>query len=636
MKLKLHHLKNALLLFFVTAVTWAQKAEAPDYTYNVGAGINDMTLTLGGTLVVCTNDGLVGIKPGSNELVFNFTDYGSVKPEEVHYIPNSPYLMVDQNGVGGIKALSGFSSKKAVIDYISGEVIFSTEKNDWKTIQTADVIMPESKLVISGFQKGGGQAESVTPKIAVYDLVTGELDYSFFLVKPGKTTMKFFAVSGTPLLLKDKLLVPTTQGIYAKTKTGETLWENKVKGVDWMVTNEDESDIYAIEMNDAKTNTQVYKIGTNGAEIWKDAPKVQGVVSNFQILPQGLIVVSDKDTSGKSILAGRSESKINFLSASTGEDLWDKAPKTKGFVQHFYVMDDGVLFGIHEGGINKVSFDGTPLFKKPLKTGEDIKLMAETPNGLIYITSEDANIVDLKTGDQVWEKPLKYKSANSVTSAFDAKNNRYLINADDELFAIDAESSEISTLAKVKFEEKENPNTLTVREDGIYLGSDQNMALLDFDGDTQYHTYLKSPGRSTFGKIVGGVTAVATTALTMTSAMTAGANMRSHAVNTNNLRNYNEYGREAKRAQDMFAGMADASFEYLSTRFKATAATKNAQFILTKLDDGTGLAKVSKANGEIEKEIVLKDKKPEYKVDDYGGVLYYKADNKTIYAYNLN
>ena len=112
--------------------------------------------------------------------------------------------------------------------------------------------------------------------------------------------------------------------------------------------------------------------------------------------------------------------------------------------------------------------------------------------------------------------------------------------------------------------------------------------------------------------------------------------MRSHAVNTNNLRNYNEYGREAKRAQDMFAGMADASFEYLSTRFKATAATENAQFILTKLDDATGLAKVSKANGEVEKEIVLKDKKPEYKVDDYGGVLYYKADNKTIYAYNLN
>ena len=36
-----------------------------------------------------------------------------------------------------------------------------------------------------------------------------------------------------------------------------------------------------------------------------------------------------------------------------------------------------------------------------------------------------------------------------------------------------------------------------------------------------------------------------------------------------------------------------------------------------------------------EKEIVLKDKKPEYQVDGFGGMLYYKANNNTIYAYNL-
>ena len=31
-----------------------------------------------------------------------------------------------------------------------------------------------------------------------------------------------------------------------------------------------------------------------------------------------------------------------------------------------------------------------------------------------------------------------------------------------------------------------------------------------------------------------------------------------------------------------------------------------------------------------------KDKKPEYQVDEFGGYLYYKANDKTIYAYNLN
>lgn len=627
MKNQLRSLASLCCTLLITGALVAQKAQTPDYTYDVGGSINDMTLTLAGTLVVSTNDGLVGIKPGSNDIVFKFTDYGSVKPEEITYIPNSPYLIVDQGGLGG------FSNKKAVLDYISGKVIFSTESKGWKTVQTADVIMPDNKLVISGLQKEGSMAEKNTAKLAVYDLTSGNLDYSFFLNEPGKTTAKYFAVTGTPMLLKDKLLVPTSQGIYAKSKTGQTLWENDVKDVNWMTSSADEKEIYAFDINDSKSKTEIIKVKPDGAEAWGDKVKVDGVVSNFQIIPQGLIVVSDKDTSGKSVLAGRSESKINLLSASSGEDLWDKAPKTGGFVQHFYVMEDGVLFGIYEGGINKVAFDGTALFKKPLKTGENIQIMAETPKGLIYITSEDANIVDLKTGESVWNKPLKYKKVESVTSAFDAKNNRYLINADDELFAVDAASGEVSTLANVKFDEKEVPNKLAVRDAGIFLGSDQNMTLLDFDGNEKYHEYYKSPGRSTFGKIVGGVAAVATTALTVTMAASAGANR--NGMNMNDLDSYNDTGKEAKRAQDMFASMSGASFEYLSKRFKASAATEDSQFILTNLDDGVGLIKLSKADGSVEKEILLKDKKPEYEVDEFGGVLYYKAANDTIYAYNL-
>lgn len=73
----------------------------------------------------------------------------------------------------------------------------------------------------------------------------------------------------------------------------------------------------------------------------------------------------------------------------------------------------------------------------------------------------------------------------------------------------------------------------------------------------------------------------------------------------------------------------------MSQRFKATAATENAQFILTKLDDGVGLVKVNKDTGKTDKEIILKDKKPEYEVDDFGGVLYYKAKDDLIYAYDL-
>src|SRR5690606_6052307 len=233
-----------------------------------------------------------------------------------------------------------------------------------------------------------------------------------------------------------------------------------------------------------------HKVGVSGAELWKDDHKVKGQVVNFEILPNGIAVVSNQSDGGSnSVFAPSNESNIAFLSATNGEDLWEKAPKTKGYVQHFYIMDDGILFGIYEGGINKISFDGQTLFKKPLKTGENIMIMAETPQGLIYITGEDTNIVNLKTGEQVWSKPLKYKKATSVASTYDKANSRYLIAADGKIMAIDENSGDVSDLAKSNFEEKEEPSTMQIRNGGIFLSSDQNMTLVGFNGDEVYHEY---------------------------------------------------------------------------------------------------------------------------------------------------
>lgn len=624
MKTLLIQIKSLVMIAFVLNATslFAQKAEAPDHSYQLGAKINEMTITEGGTVVVATNDGLVGIKPGEDNLLFNFTDYGRVKPEELFYVPQAPYVIVGQTGFASL------STKKAVIDYMSGKKLFSTEGNGWKQVFTCDVMMPQNKLVVSGFQKGGDKAASVTPKVAVYDLNTGAEDYSFYLFKPGKVTMKNYAVTGRPLLLNDKLLIPTSQGILAKSKTGESLWETKIKNVNWMVSNADESDIYAFAKTSNLKNTRIYKIGTNGNETWQEERKVKGSISNFQILPQGLAVVSDV-VGGSGTFAAASESKITMFSASTGEDLWEKAPKTKGYVQHFYIMDDGILFGIQEGGINKISFDGKTLFKKPLKTGENILTMASTPQGLIYITSEDANIVNLANGEQVWKKPLKFKRADVVSSDYDSKNGRYLISADDELFAIDENTGAASTLFKSDFEGKEDPTGVQVRESGILLTSDQNMMLLDWNGETTWHEYHRAPGKSAFGAILAGVTAVATAAAAVSSYNAANQNR-------NRLGNYTSRGQSYADLGDGLSAASGASVAEMLKRFKATSATKDSQFILTKLEDGVGLVKVNKDQGVVEKEIVLKDKKPEYQVDEFGGYLYYKVNDKTIYTYNLN
>ena len=618
----MRHLNNILKvvilgIWLVPIVSFAQKAETPDAIYDIGAKINEMMLTEVGTLVVASNDGLIGIKPESKEVLFNFTDYGRVKPEELFFPPVSPYVVVSQNGFGGI------SAKKAVIDYLSGKKLFSTEDNGWKAATLCEVMMPQNKLVVSGQRRAD---EKYATAVAIYNLDTGAQE-SFFNLKSGEV------VSGRPLLLENSIIIPTTKSlINVALPTGDVLWTTKVDDIKWMVADASETEIYGVETTSNGKNSKIHKVSASGDLLWSEPHKLKGIVSNFEILPQGLAIVSNVDNSGKSgimkLTSGRSESKIAFLSASNGEDQWEKAPKTKGYVQHFYIMDDGILFGIYEGGINKISFEGATLFKKPLKTGENILTMAETPQGLIYVTESDANIVNLHSGDQVWKKPLKFKRAQAVSTTYDSQNNRYLISADDNLLSIDAASGESTVLAKSKFDGKEDPQHVEVRNDGVLLTSDQNMTLLDWDGNELWHEYKRAPGKSAVGAILAGVTAVATAA-------TAAASYHSANQNRNRLGQLTQRGERYENLGDGMAAASGASIAEMLKKFKATSATQDAQFILTKLDEGVGLVKLNKDTGSLEKEIILKDKKPTYEVDDRTGVLYYQANNQTVYMYDL-
>ena len=217
MKTKTFKLERLLMVVFIaiTTIITAQKAETPDNTYDLGASINEMTLTIGGILVVATNDGLVGIKLNESTPIFTFNAFGQLKPEETEFVPNSPYIIVSQ---GANSKFAGIAkTKRAVIDYITGDVIFNTENENWNQIYTCNIILPENKLIVSGIQKEGDKFEKMTPKVAVYDLSSRKLDYSFFLDKPGRVGIaRDFSVTGTPLLLKDFLIVPTAQGLLAK------------------------------------------------------------------------------------------------------------------------------------------------------------------------------------------------------------------------------------------------------------------------------------------------------------------------------------------------------------------------------------------------------------------------------------
>jgi hypothetical protein len=610
-----------VLSFFIVFTVKAQKTTA-DLTVQVNSKINSFELSDAGTVILSTNDGLVGVFHEEAKPVFEFTTYGKIKEDSYYMVPNSPYMIISDGGFASMK------QKKAVINYYNGKLIFESKAEGWGQVYTETVLIPENKLVISGVQNTGDMKEKYTPKIAVYDLETGAEDFSFFLVEPGKVTMKSFMVTGNAVIWNDKILVPTSQGVIAKSFDGKTIWENDVKNITNIVIGKNA--IYGFESGAArgKSKDEIHKMDINGKPSWDDKVKVKGTISNFQITDKGIAVVSNKEGGSSTISLKKAESDIAFLSAETGEDLWDKAPKTKGYVQHFYEVDDGFLFGVLEGGINKISFDGKGLFKKPLKTGENILTMALSPQGVIYITTEDANIINLDTGETVWKKPLKFKRSESVVSTYDENKKRYLIATDKVMFAISEDGGDYTELVNYKFDEKEVPNDMEMRGNNIYLSSDQNMYLFDENGKEIYQQYYKSPGISTFGKIALGIVSVGSTAMAMQQAAVAGANK-------NTIGQYNRVGAEANRNADMFASIGTASFTAMAKRFRASTATKDSHVMLTKTGNGVGLLKLSKDNGEVEKELTTEDKKPVYVIDEIDNVLYYQSDNQTITIFKI-
>ncbi len=627
--------KYIILLIAPLIALGAMGQTTPQFIYDIGGKIEKMQLTDAGVLLVNGSNGLAGIRPGASDPHFVFEEYGKIKEDEIEIVPLSPYAIVTQGGKSQIPGTLFANSKRTVIDVVQGKKMFVTEDNGWKQIAQLKIFLPENKLVVVGNR---GKNEGEVLAVGIYDLATGKQEgFADLDPKSGKSrsAASIPMSSGTPFLLGDRVFVPTTKNVVcANVKDGTILWETDIKNISQMTADPSGNEIYGFEER-SNGDTRIYKFGKDGNPLWDKERKIKGSITRFKILPDGLAVVSDVFKGGGSSTLGQltagGQSIIAFLNASSGEDLWEKAPKTKGYVNHFYIMEDGILFGLQEGGINKISFNGTPLFKKPLKTGENIHTMATTPLGLIYISETDANIVNLSTGDPVWKKPIEYKTASSVSSAYDQARGRYLINTGDEILAINEKTGDVNTLSKFKFEGKESAYEIDVRNSGIFLASDQNMMLLDTEGKENYHTFHKAPGQSGIMKVAMGV-------MTLASA-TVSAAAASQSTYHYSLGNYSSA--EAQRANQnaiaarSFENIASSSYQEMTKRFKATMATENDRFILTALSDGVGLVKVNKDTGISEKEIVLKDKKPVYEVDDMEGYLYYLSGSGEISAFKL-
>jgi hypothetical protein len=366
------------------------------------------------------------------------------------------------------------------------------------------------------------------------------------------------------------------------------------------------------------------------------AEKTQEDIAKENKSGGGLIGKIQKGKAGK-----RNRASLLLLDINTGAEKWNSDVDLQGDVMAYKLANDKLILATErDQGNNYISIvdlnAGKSITKKPLPIKGEIRDLQLVPQGLYYRTASEINILDLENGDKSWKKGFSVK--NCVGENANGKTG--YVYANSTIYKVDFEKGDLAEwVTGIDFTGKEDPTSLQVREKGILLTSDQNVRLYDYDGKQVWHTYQPAPGRTMAGKMLSGLGGLA-------SAMVA-AQQVAQSAQLSYAKGY--YGstdpgldqsiKNANANASNFAGAASSSFASISRRFKATREANNYMSILTNFGNSNqakdaGVMMVDKNSGKEIRKILFGDKKdPDYKLDELGKVVYYKADGNEIQGF---
>ncbi len=573
---------------------WAQTTLQPTYNYTLPNKWETWTLAPGGVLLVGHSKGFTAIEAHKSQLLYDYTELGKIKPEEMEIVDGLPWVILHQ---GGFKAAT--NSKKVVLDYFTGKPIFESAKFDWTAASASHILPEKGIIVIMGINKRSTYA------LGIYSLEENK-ELAFFDLKDKKLNGGFPFYEKVKIV-QDRIFVPMQKALACiHIPTLKMEWfTNKINGMtdyNYLVDEAGKS-VYVFS---PFLKASIYKIdAANGSLKWPKPISLKGAVKRLELIKEGLWCYSEEEKSFD----------VDLFDPGTGQKLWKKPYSDKGGIRQFIFRDDGVVFGTSTGEVNILQHNGTLKFAKNIDTGAGYRVFATNEQGnLFYLTMNKMGVINLNDGSFVKE-PAKFRKVEQMVTGYDEKNSKFVVSTGNELFFI-TPSGESKKVCDLEFKGGEMPQKIEFREGGILLSSNQNAMLVDYDGNIKYQAFYKASGASLAAKLAAGALMVASTG--MAAGNTAQAGMMQGA----NPMYKSDEQRRAESNAKAYGNIANSAAAVMSQRFSATAATKNSLYIQTSLDDGVGLIRMNKDTGKPDAQIVTKDKKPEYLVDEDFGVFY--------------
>lgn len=620
MKKQFSRLCSVLLLLMSLNLTAQQTT--PDWTVDIGGMFSSaifMKQSDIGTLVVSTPTKLIGIDPRTKKKAWETDEVKNILEDEFKVIDGTQYIMVEFQ-----KAVAIAKNKTVVIiDSYTGKVAYNSRDEDIKVRNTR--IIPELKgLMVEGVKESkyfigflDFASSTVTWTKDFGKVKTGGIGIGA-LKRAVKSHLESVFEINPVVDAAGNFIFSNKEMVYAVNgKTGQELWTKEYKEdiTDFILTT-DKTDLYVVY------DDLMEKVNAATGKAAYDKPvKVGGKVNGMLPLNDAYILMHDDG--------------FNILEAN-GSFRWKKDAEV-GNISYVWPAPGGFVAleqEEKEGKISKVSEAGKKEWSESLS--DPIYTVQPISTGVIYITTEKANILSYDKGKDAWKKSIKIKG-NPAFGSDDEKKIIYVYSnkALSSFNLNDGSFKELVEELKLKdYDDEKEMARVEARPSGIFVQTNQNVALVKEDGSLVYNKYFTEAGMSkglrSLLKVAGAAAMVGGTAYGL-----AGVAKPQDWKATQTSPNSYEVTSKQMEAGSYTAQGGDAMYQFAQARYFATQSAKNTVYILSKWDGGNGLVIVDKDSGNEVKRVQFNDKTPQYVVDEADYKVYVIVDGKELRAYDL-
>lgn len=602
-----------------------------------------------GNLVVETKTALTGIDPENGKEIWSCGQFGGLPRDQVKTIDGSPLLSIYQGD-----AIS-------IIEPFRGKTLFNSQMAGISAVDTTCFLYRNNGILLTGKKSG-----SKDPVMIMIDMNDGKINW--------KLEEKFGKIIAVEELSSSEILVVTLFNNYKiNSATGNIIWKNTTSkdagkldkmgalgnalkamaegaaanmNFDLRLYMPDKADVIYLgsqtesqsTMGQTATTTYnnsyyAYRVA-DGSQVWSEPLGMKGKIGQVALDPLGMIVLPDDGN----------RTLINMFDYETREGKWGKKLRgipIKGGVYDYIGTGKGYVLVTRSGEKNYLNFldhsQGILTFEEPLKINGSVVGIIPVEKGILFITSEEINILDPATGKFVMPKSVSTRPEltarkDQLIYAFDL--------AEKKIVSIDMQSSAVKVIsaAPIVFEGKESPQSIELRDNGIFINSDQNVALVGYDGTQVYKNYYPAPREAGLKRALLYAQAVRAAYIGANSYY-ASAAFQSAAPKTKDPvagAVFQGVGEAYGQLGDAASDFAKASFRQANARLKATSQGRDFMIVLMQEDKAVLLAKINKNTGKIDGRMDLgKDRTPEYAVDDITGQIYLKSALNTVSSYKF-